>query len=93
MAVLDDQGQATGTLYEDAGDGYDYLQGEYCLAAFSAQKDGHRVVVKCTQQQGDLASQSRLVTVMVVDEKGTHYGFGDICSPTGVRVMLNLSTE
>ncbi|MBN1766314.1 MAG: DUF5110 domain-containing protein [Sedimentisphaerales bacterium] len=91
IVVLDNQGHAEGTLYEDAGEGYDYLQGEFCLSTFNAQKEGDRVVVKCTQQEGDLISPDRLATVAVIDDGGIHYGFGDICSSGGVSVMLALS--
>lgn len=90
VVVLDEQGKATGTLYEDAGDGYDYKQGQYCLSTFTARKEGERVVLKCTQQ-GGLASSSRLVSVAVVDAGGVHYGFGDICGDEGVSVLLTLT--
>ncbi len=93
MVVLDDQGKAAGTLYEDAGEGFGYLQGDFCLSTFTAQKDGDRVIVKCTQQEGNLSSQSRLVSVTVISDDGVHYGFGDICSSGGVSVMLNLSAD
>jgi alpha-glucosidase len=92
LAVLDNQGQAAGTLYEDAGEGYDYLQGEYCLSTFTAQKNGDRVTIKGTQQ-GNLSSSSRFVSIAVVDDKGVHYGFGDICGAGGVSVRLMLSAE
>lgn len=86
IVILNDEGKAAGTLYEDAGEGNAYLQGDFCLSTFTAQKDGNRIMVKCTQQEGNLASQKRLVSVTVVDEDGVHHGFGDVC--TGVKVML-----
>jgi alpha-glucosidase len=89
MVVLDGQGQAAGTLYEDAGDGYDYLAGDYCLSTFSAQKTGGRVAVTCTQQ-GNLSLSQRLVTVAVVEDNETYYGAGDVCSAGGVSVILSV---
>jgi len=91
MVVLDDNGQAVGTLYEDTGQGYGYLRDEYCLSHFNAQNTGNSVYVKCTEQIGKQRSVERLVTVAVVSEEGVHYGFGDIIN--GVKVRLNIRTE
>lgn len=87
LVVLDEQGQAQGTLYEDAGDGYGYLQNEFCLSTFQAQKQGGSINVKCTAQEGQTAQPKRLVTAAVIEEGGVRYGFGDVVS--GVKVMLN----
>ena len=43
IAALDERGQAEGTLYEDAGDGYEYLNNEFCLSMFKARKQGSDV--------------------------------------------------
>ena len=87
IVVLDEQGKAEGTLYEDAGDGHQYLKNEFCFSKFKAQKQGSNIIVECSEQTGNLSRQKRLVNVTVIDEDGVHYGFGDICS--GVTVMLN----
>ena len=84
VVVPDKNGQAEGTLYEDAGEGYGYLKDEFCLSTFTAQKEDDRMVVKCAQQKGKLKSQKRLVSVIVVDDNGIHYGFGDICKEINV---------
>ncbi len=85
VVVLDGQGQASGTLYEDTGDGFGYLQGDYCLTTFNAQKSGDSVVVTCSQQ-GNLSSTQRQVSVMVVEETDVYDGNGDVCSGGGVTV-------
>lgn len=87
IVVLDEQGRAEGTLYEDAGDGYDYLKGQFCFSVFQARKQDNTVLVTCTSQKGKLKSDKRLVSITVVNSRGTFYGFGDICS--GVKVMLH----
>lgn len=86
IVVPDENGRASGTLYEDAGEGFGYRQGEFCLSSFTAQKDGDSLVVTCTDQQGRLASPKRLVSVTVLDKGMIHHGFGDMCS--GVKVNL-----
>ena len=91
IVVLDEQGRAEGTLYEDAGDGYEYLDNEFCLSLFKARKQGSDVIVECSEQAGNLSKQKHLATVVVIDEDGVRYGFGDICSR--VTVMLNEDAE
>ncbi len=91
MVVLNQEGTAEGTLYEDSGEGYGYLNGEYGLSAFEAQKEGDCVFVKCVQQEGQWSRQKRLVSVAVVNERGIDYGFGDIYG--GVKVLLGEKTE
>jgi alpha-glucosidase len=87
IVVLDEHGQAEGTLYEDAGDGYDYLKNGFRFSQFTAVKRDTAVVVECTEQVGALAEQKRLVTVVLVDGEGIRHGFGDICR--GVTVQLS----
>ncbi|HCT43947.1 MAG TPA: alpha-glucosidase, partial [Phycisphaerales bacterium] len=45
LVHLDANGEATGTLYEDAGDGMEYMLGEYLLTTFKATRDGNKVQV------------------------------------------------
>jgi alpha-glucosidase len=93
LVVLDKQGKATGSVYEDEGEGYGYLKDEFRQSTFTAEKKGDRVVVKCSDQEGKLALEKRLVAVTVVDETGSHHGFGDICGDGGVGVMLTVTAE
>ena len=86
IVVLDQNGAAEGSLYEDAGDGYGFRREEYRLSQFRAQKQRDQVRVKCTNQKGTWALEKRLVSVTVIDGQGMHHGFGDIV--TGVKVML-----
>jgi len=86
IVVPNQEGQAEGTLYEDTGDGYGYLKNEFCFSTFKAEKQGDSIIIKCTGQEGKLKSEKRLVSVVVVNDHGVCYGFGDICS--GVKVKL-----
>ena len=91
VIVLDEQGQAEGTLYEDSGEGYGYLNDQFCLSTFNARKQGSNVIVECAEQTGSLSKNKRLVAVEVIDKEGIRYGFGDICG--GVTVMLSGDAE
>ena len=86
IVVPNQQGRAEGTLYEDTGDGYEYLKNKFCFSTFKAEKQGDSIIVKCTDQEGKLKSEKRLVSVAVVNDHGICYGFGDIHS--GVKVRL-----
>ena len=44
-------GTHTSELYEDAGDGYDYLNNDYSLRAFSTLSEGNEYVIK-TRKRG-----------------------------------------
>jgi alpha-glucosidase len=52
LVCLDERGQAAGTLYEDAGDGYGYRDGEYRIARFVAQLEGDRLQVRVASSEG-----------------------------------------
>lgn len=86
LTVLDQEGFAEGTVYEDSGDGYDYQEGQFCLWSISAKRAGDNVLVKCTGQEGLWRSSKRLVSVIIAAEDGVYHGFGDIIS--GIKVQL-----
>ncbi len=52
LVCLDARGNAAGTLYEDAGDGYGYRAGEYRLTRFAARLAGGRVEVRIAASEG-----------------------------------------
>ena len=87
IVVPDENGKATGTLYEDAGDGYGYQKQQFCLSTFQAETNGNRLVVTCAQQQGHWKAPKRLVSVEVITDDGLCYGFGDIVN--GISVLLS----
>ena len=66
IICLDESGRATGELYEDAGDGYAYRDGEYRLTRYSAFKDGNEVVVRVDSVEGRMAAPKRNVTIRVI---------------------------
>ncbi|MEZ6319230.1 MAG: glycoside hydrolase family 31 protein [Phycisphaerales bacterium] len=52
VLALDSGGVATGRLYEDAGDGYAFEQGEYLLTDFIAEREGSEVFLEVADQSG-----------------------------------------
>jgi alpha-glucosidase len=62
---LDDQGQATGTFYEDANDGHAYLQGDYRLTTFHAQLiDGQLKIT--TNSEGQRPAPKRTINTIIL---------------------------
>ena len=62
LICLDEQGKAMGTLYEDAGDGLDYLKGAYRLTTYHASEVGGKVLVT-SSAEGKLPSINRPISV------------------------------
>lgn len=71
LVSLDKNGQAKGTLYEDAGDGFQYRKGAYLISSFTAKQMGDAITVKITSKEGNLKSTNRKYKVIVVTDNGT----------------------
>lgn len=65
------QGNASGVLYEDAGDGYGYQQGEYLLSGFTAEQQGTVVKVRIKSMEGSLRHADRKYKIILVNKNGT----------------------
>jgi alpha-glucosidase (family GH31 glycosyl hydrolase) len=65
---LDANGEASGTLYEDAGEGMEYMMGEYLLTTFTAKRkpDGNGVMIQVADQQGKMKAPEREIKVRVI---------------------------
>ena len=70
LVSLDKNGQAKGTLYEDAGDGFQYRKGAYLISSFTAKQIGSTIKVKITSKEGNLKSTNRRYKVIVVTDNG-----------------------
>ncbi|WFU44149.1 glycoside hydrolase family 31 protein [Bradyrhizobium sp. CB82] len=64
LVSLDEQGKASGSLYEDAGDGFDYLKDGYRLTTYRASEADGKVVVT-SSAVGKLPLPDRSLTVRV----------------------------
>lgn len=77
VVSLDDDGIATGTLYEDEGDGFAYRDGDYLLTTYRAARHGDRVVVSVSEAAGRRARPPRVVHVELLTDHGAVRGSGD----------------
>jgi len=69
IVSLDQKGEARGTLYEDAGDGFGYTKGEYLLSNLLAKQVGDKVDVKISVEAGNLKTRKRSFKVVVLKAK------------------------
>ncbi|HRX86425.1 MAG TPA: glycoside hydrolase family 31 protein [Phycisphaerae bacterium] len=76
MISLDASGYAEGTLYEDDGDGWDFLAGDYRLARYTATRSGNTVTVQVADVEGTRPTPTRPVTIQVVTDSGTFTATG-----------------
>lgn len=65
---LDKRGEATGTLYEDKGDGFSYKKGEYSITRFNAKKSGSVVKISVNAIQGQLTTSTKKYKIIVVQD-------------------------
>ncbi|MBX3357606.1 MAG: DUF5110 domain-containing protein [Phycisphaeraceae bacterium] len=65
IVSLDADGKASGTLYEDAGDGYGFQTGDYLLTTFEATTEGGQLEIK-ERHEGRMAKPSRKVEVILL---------------------------
>lgn len=70
MVSLDKNGKATGTMYEDAGEGFQYKKGDYLISDFVAKQVGQAVKVVITPKGGNLKATGRKHKIVVVTDKG-----------------------
>jgi alpha-glucosidase len=66
LVCLDARGRAAGTLYEDAGDGYEFEQGAFRRTWFSARREGGAVRVTIDRVEGGLPRIERPIRTTVV---------------------------
>ena len=67
----DEKGNAEGSLYEDAGDGYGYQHGDYLLTTYRAHREGGEEVITL-ETTGKRAHPPREVIVRTVTPAGAH---------------------
>ena len=75
LVCLDTKGEASGRLYEDAGDGFGYRSGDYLLTTFEARRDGEKTIVSISGKEGNRPWKKRVVRIQAVDSTGMHPSF------------------
>ncbi|MFP4469320.1 MAG: TIM-barrel domain-containing protein [Bacteroidales bacterium] len=88
LIVLPDEDQfAEGSLYADAGEGWDYLEGQYALTEFTAVPvAADSLLVSCSHLEGQWEISGRKYRVGVVSNYGIHYS--SWTSDTLIRVWM-----
>ena len=70
IVALDENGRASGTLYEDSGDGYEFQQGDYLLSTYAAERTGNTVNVSLAGEEGERSRPDRSMHVRLILENG-----------------------
>ncbi|XP_073139357.1 uncharacterized protein [Henckelia pumila] len=66
LVALDEYGNAEGSLFEDAGDGYDYANGEYLMTTYVAECQPSVVTVKVLKTEGKWKRPNRRLYVKLL---------------------------
>ncbi|MFG0286478.1 MAG: TIM-barrel domain-containing protein [Phycisphaerales bacterium JB039] len=70
LVRLDDAGRASGRLYEDAGEGWGHLEGDYLLTTYEAQREGDNVIVRIGAEEGRRDRADRALRVRLILDNG-----------------------
>jgi alpha-glucosidase len=70
LISFDSAGQAQGTLYEDADDGYGYQKGDYLLTTYHAQRSPTGIDLTIAKSEGHRASPKRQIQLQLVTDQG-----------------------
>ena len=81
LVCFDDKGTASGTLYEDAGDGWAFRDGDFRLARYEATLVDTKASVRLVSAEGKRAIPDRKVTVRFVMNGYEAYAYGMESAP------------
>lgn len=83
----DENGKATGSLYWDNGEGWEYRNGEYSLQKYSARTEGDSVIVSLTGKEGSMETENKgMAIVKVITDNGIRQASGNL--EEGITVKL-----
>jgi len=76
LVSLDDSGRAAGRLYEDAGEGFGYLDGDFLLTTYQAVLNDDMVEVSIGRQEGGRVRPVRALHVEIFTDSGVLHATG-----------------
>ena len=71
IIYLDAEGSARGELYEDKGDGWEYLDGQFLHSIYEAESDGSQVTIRLVNAEGDMPRPARTLHIRLLMADGT----------------------
>jgi alpha-glucosidase len=74
---LDEMGTGRGILYEDAGDGYEYLDGMYRLSEYTARRQENQVRIRVRHIDGQMEWCKRKLFIEMITDNGVIKAIGD----------------
>lgn len=86
VVTLDVTGKATGTLYEDAGDGHGHERGEFRLTAWTATRSGNTITITSSRSAGSLPAATRPIEVVVVGQGAARTATGTEGTPLTIAL-------
>jgi alpha-glucosidase len=87
VVCLDASRSAEGWLYEDDGEGFDYLAGDYRLARYTATQAGNDVTIAVAEVNGSKPTPARQVVIEIVTANGVVTGAGVDTSAGTIAVI------
>ena len=82
---LDASGKATGRLYEDAGDGFGYREGDYLLTTYEATQRDKVVEIKISKQEGARSRPHRELNIELLTDEGVVTASGTDGDPVTIQ--------
>jgi len=77
VVALNKDGRATGELYEDAGEGWAFREGEFLRSRYTARRVSDTVLIETQTLGGAMARPDRVLKARIIDSDGSeHVGIG-----------------
>jgi alpha-glucosidase len=86
LISLDASNSAKGELYEDAGEGFGFKNGEFLLTRYVATMQGDELVVDVAGTDGKMARPNRPVIVTIITDRGVITATGTDGQPVRVKM-------
>jgi alpha-glucosidase len=86
LISLDENGSATGKMYFDSGEGFGYLNGDYALLRFSAEKTADKISINTTIDKGRMKISDLHVQVELISDDRTIKTTGTFNKPIIIKL-------